>query len=87
MATNERERDAVRTVLRQMGRPMTYEEISTRTGPRHASALMELVQEGEVTRLDAQGGSPALYCLLSGRGGTDMVGIFNRVMRGRPEGE
>lgn len=80
MATNDRERDAVRTVLKQMGRPTSYEEISSRTGPRHASALMELVQEGEVERIDAQGGSPALY-RLSARGGTDMVGIFNSIMR------
>lgn len=60
---NELERESIRTVLRQMGRPLTYHDITLRAGERLASTLMQMVQDGEVVRTEAMGGDSATYHL------------------------
>ena len=65
MNQNDRDKVAIRTILRQMDEA-TYPEIALRGGEGLASALMEMVQSGEVTRYEDQTrafGMRGFYCL------------------------
>jgi len=75
---NHLEREAIRTVMRQMGVPISYQDISLRAGERLASTLMEMVQEGEVVRTEAGGGQAATYHL-SARGGTSFKAVLDGI--------
>lgn len=61
--SNQRDREAILTVMRQMDRPVTYSDISLRAGERLAGPLMEMVQEGKVIRIEPNIGETATYRL------------------------
>lgn len=61
MTRNDLERESIRAVMRDMGVPVSYQDISQRAGPRLASTLMEMVQDGEIVRTEPTADAPALY--------------------------
>jgi hypothetical protein len=50
MNQNQRDRRAIRTILKHMGGEATYPDIALRGGEGLASPLLEMVQEGEITK-------------------------------------
>jgi hypothetical protein len=51
MTQNDRDKRAIRTILKHMGAPATYPDIALRGGENLSSALLEMVQAGEVERI------------------------------------
>ncbi len=62
LSQNQRDKIAIRTVLKQMG-STTFQEIALRAGEGLSSPLMEMVQAGEVIRTPGVDDQPSTFSL------------------------